>query len=90
MPEEQKQEVDRLARLGQRHSNPEIAAAAEGWAQVVMDAADPPDSLLSRAGGLIVNVVLELTPFGGDWGPSLDKATARAQLAWAERVLTAR
>jgi hypothetical protein len=32
----EKKEVDRFARMGQRHPDPRVAAAADGWARVVL------------------------------------------------------
>jgi hypothetical protein len=85
VPADQRKQVDRMSRRGHRHPDPNVAAAAEGWARVIIDSYDVDHSGGGRAFSWVVHGIALLTPFGdlfgdGEW----------LERRWARKVLRAR
>jgi hypothetical protein len=86
VPMPERRRVGRLARRGQRHPDPAVAAAADCWAQVLLDANDRSDE--PRLLRWVFNLV--------DWANAIwwvftpDSVTQRSERRWASRVLDAR
>jgi hypothetical protein len=85
IPADQRNQVDRLARRGHRHPDPNVAEAAEGWARVIVDSYDVDHSGGGRVSGWVVNGIALLTPIGDLFGG--DEWLERR---WARKVLRAR
>ena len=85
LTEQQRQEVTRLAKQGHRHPNPAVAAAAEGWAEVLLHDTDlqREHRWWWRALGIPAFILLVETGLSG-W------FERRADRRWATRVLAAR
>ena len=87
---EDQAEVTRLAKLGQRHPDPRVAAAAEGWAHVILDLAEEEKADRRSLVGILGSAVdVALTVFL-DGGGDLQWAQNRDQRRWAKKVLAAR
>jgi hypothetical protein len=86
VPATEKKRVATLARQGHRHPDPAIVAAAEGWAQVLLDANDRSDE--PRLLRWVFNLV--------DWTSSIwwllvpENVSQQSERVWARRVLGVR
>jgi hypothetical protein len=89
LTEAERTDVSRFAKLGRRHPDPRVAAAAEGWAQVVIEFAEVRGAdgrtLLGVAGAL-AGLALSLVDNGN---ADLQWVRNRGDLRWARRVLAA-
>lgn len=87
LDERTRDEVSRLARAGVRHPNDAVAAAARGWADVLLGSAENDHAERWWRRGFVVVAVL-LTAW---WAPMVfpDGDSVRAEKAWALRVIAA-
>jgi hypothetical protein len=86
LTDEQREEVGRLAEMGQRHPDPRVAAAAEGWARVVLDLADAEKAERRTVLGFAAAAIEFVT--NSLW--EMEWARSRDERRWARRVLAAR
>jgi hypothetical protein len=89
LDEQTQREVGRLAQLGRRHPDGQVAVAARDWARILLASADEEDAKRGRRRvGLTVVVLLSLF---WEWGPPIlpEGNTVRGERVWALKVLRA-
>jgi hypothetical protein len=90
LTEAERNEVGRLAKRGKRHPDARVAAAAAGWANVILS---KPEALRAERrtlpGRLFAALLLVVELFlSNSW--DMDYARARDERRWARRVMAAR
>jgi hypothetical protein len=86
----ERKEVGRLADMGQRHPDPRVAAAAEGWARVILEVAEAEKADRRTVGGFVFAAIEFFIEFLTN-SPGVDnRVSNRSARRWARRVLAAR
>jgi hypothetical protein len=76
--------------MGQRHPDPRVAAAAEGWAHVILEVVEAEKADRRTVGGFVLAAIEFFIEFFTNSAFENDWRSNRSERRWARRVLAAR